>query len=363
MLRILKIARLAAAIGAVAAIVFLAIAGFKPDEDIKAILERESAVDKFRKLKLDQFNRDKDKESPLVTEAKAFALRIDPPPPPKPPEPEKKVLAQKESERKKPVIKRPEPKKQMKTSKFSLVATCRYENVPEKSLALLDVVREGQKWVRQGETIGHLTVHEVKDGSIVLYQGDNFNTEIYVPEEKHREKSLLKTAETKTAQANRPSSATSRAIEPGQDMRPTASPSALSRPRRVGANPSRRSAKMDKPKLTPEEEKKRIRDNISQIRDIMKATQKETTPGNADELKAWGELLQELEKSEENLESRVEEGTKAPVEGRKSSVQPKSGTAPTKPPSGAAPKGNTPPPGPPREDAALLEALKALADK
>ena len=172
---------------------FLGIAGLKPDKKIQAILNKESAIAKFRKLKLDELNQDKDKESTLVTEAKAFALRIDPPPPPKPPEPKKKPVAEKPNiPTPRQPARLPNPPKKVKTSKFSLVATCRYENVPDKSLALLNIVSEGNKWVRQGETVGHLTVQEVKDGSIVLYQDEEFNTEIFVPEKRPTGKSLIR---------------------------------------------------------------------------------------------------------------------------------------------------------------------------
>ena len=48
----------------------------------------------------------------------------------------------------------PRPKAPV-TAKFKLVATCRYEDQPEKSLALLNMSAKGLKWFRQGEKVGH----------------------------------------------------------------------------------------------------------------------------------------------------------------------------------------------------------------
>ena len=195
MLRTLKIAKMIAAVAAVCFIAYLAVSGLKPDEDTVAILEEPSAVSKFRTLS-NLVKRIQDKESEFVTQAKKFALRINPPPPPKPPPRpggSKKAVAKQPVKPKKPVAvaPRPTPKVKTRVKKFSLEATCRYKEKPEKSLALLNVVAEGKKWVRQGDIVGHLTIHEVKDGSIVLYQNEALNTEIFVPPIKER-KSLLK---------------------------------------------------------------------------------------------------------------------------------------------------------------------------
>ena len=110
----------------------------------------------------------------------------------------------------------------------------------------------------------------------------------------------------------------------------------------------------------------------------MTQTQKEATPGNADELKAWGELLQQLKKSEEEIQSEIDQAKEA-KEGKKPSIpaKPDENTN-NAPPKGSGPKGPGTPgaaPGPdspkrarPRpelsaEDAAMLEALRKLADK
>jgi hypothetical protein len=189
MLRTLKIAKFLAAVAAVCFIAYLAVSGLEPDEETEATLAKPSAVSTFRKLSA-VLNRAKDKESEFVKQAKKFALRINPPPPPVvTPQPGNgsptKVTT---------VAKAIIPTKKLRVKKFSLVGTLRYEDKPEKSLAQLNIVAEGKKWVHQGDTVGHLTIYEVKDGSIVLYQGGTLNTEIFVPPAK-KTKSLLKSTE------------------------------------------------------------------------------------------------------------------------------------------------------------------------
>ena len=205
MLQTLKIAKTVAAVAVICFIAYLVFFGLRPDEATVATLEKPSAVSKFRKLS-DLLSRTQNKESEFVKQAKAFALRINPPPP----------LVIEKPVIEKPVAKgpvkpsRPTPKQQTRTTKFSLVATCRYEDKPEKSLALLNIVAEGLKWIRQGDTVGHLTVHKVNDGSIILYQNGTLNAEIFVPPLKETV-SLLKSdyengdvAESETAEQEKP---------------------------------------------------------------------------------------------------------------------------------------------------------------
>ena len=337
MLRTLKIARIIAAIALIAFIAYLAIAGFGTDENIKAVMDKPSAIDKFRELKL-KVNINKDKESTLVTEAKAFALRINPPPPPPPPEPvvkETKPVADiKKPEPPKP---RPEPPRAEKAANFSLVATCRYEDMPEKSLALLDVVKEGNMWVRQGETIGHLTVQEVKDGSIVLYQGDQLAKEIYVPVDKgDRTKSLLKSdADDSPIAAGTDSSPSSeRGIAPnpnaGSRTVParSSSASAITRSRQVGTTTKRTETRAQQYEASPEEERKDLQESISKLRNLISETKQEEGPGTDEQLEAFSSLLKDLEKTEEKLgDDQEKDGQHSPdateneVSGKKASIQ------------------------------------------
>ena len=148
------------------------------------ILKQQSAIEAFRAA-LDLLPKSKAQVSPLVEQAHKLALRINPPKPP---------------ERKKPVTDRKvtfkEPEKEIirpKTvvnTRFNLLATCKVEDYPEKSLALIDLSAEGHKWVREGDSIEHLMVHRIYDGDVVLYQRNKEHSILNVPERKTS--SLLK---------------------------------------------------------------------------------------------------------------------------------------------------------------------------
>jgi hypothetical protein len=338
MLKTLKIAKLIAGLAAIAFIAYLTMSGLKPDADVEAILNKQSAIEKFKQL-IGLASDVKDPESAFVTQAKKFALRINPPKPPKPvKKPGEPVTTKKPLER--PKIDRPAPPKPTRTTKFSLLATVRYEEQPEKSLALLNVVAEGQKWVRQGEAIGHLTVNLVNDGSIVLFQDGELNTEIFVPPVKKPKQVLLKdpNAEEKIAEApkikekinyeptgnkaataskkystDRTSAATSRA----RNLRPIATvPKA--KPRRI---------------QTPEEQKKSLENNISQIKNIMSETMKTSKDSdNADEMKAWGDLLKTLQTDKDKIvaEPPAKPGSKTSEGGQRPSVPSKAKPVPEK---------------------------------
>lgn len=153
-------------------------------------LAEPTIIDQLRDIK-DLPDTKKDKVSPLVTESIDFALRIDPPPPPKPPvRRTSKTQGSKTTATAKagpivPVITPP------KNVKFKLIATCRYEDFPEKSLAMIDITSKGQEWVRQGQMVGHQEIHQINDGSIVVYQNGKENGVLVVPA-KTKVSSLLK---------------------------------------------------------------------------------------------------------------------------------------------------------------------------
>ena len=77
--------------------------------------------------------------------------------------------------------KAPKPKAATVNNKFKLVATCNYEDQPEKSMALLDMPAKGLKWYRQGQEVNHLVIHQINDGNIVLYKGGVENSVATMP--------------------------------------------------------------------------------------------------------------------------------------------------------------------------------------
>ena len=98
--------------------------------------------------------------SPLVAQALAFALYLDPP---KPPEP--KVAAP-------PRVAPPVSRPPVVAPKFRLLAISYYASHPEKSLAMVSEPGKGSYWIRQGDRVGHLIVERILDGAIVYRDGE-----------------------------------------------------------------------------------------------------------------------------------------------------------------------------------------------
>lgn len=310
MIKTLKITSIAVAILVAGCVLFLLLFGLRDNPQIEQFLNSPSAIEKF-KDKASETTKTQDTIPPLVKQARAFALRIDPPPPPKPPEPPKpKIVAKQPTAPKRPV---PTPKTTV-SAKFSLLGTCRYENAPKKSLAMLKTVAEGNKWLRQGEQIGHLTIHEIKDGSIVLYKDGKKNSEIFVPVQET--KSLLKSEAGKSLpkrQTSIPMTESTLTSEiTGLQTLPAAaeipSPSKPETSSRIPVAPGRRISttqlrRPTSPQPTPEQKKQSIDDSISSIKKIM------ATPNNdiseqekQQERQAWEKLLKTLQKERQDIE-------------------------------------------------------------
>jgi hypothetical protein len=105
--------------------------------------------------------------SPLIKQAQAFALYLNPPEPPKP---KKASVSKSETV---PVAKtvtlpKIEPK-------FTLLSTSCYRSNPRKSLALVSEPGKGRHWVKAGENIGHFKVEEVTKGMIIFRQDDHLH--------------------------------------------------------------------------------------------------------------------------------------------------------------------------------------------
>jgi hypothetical protein len=181
-------------------VLFMLVFGLRSNTEIEGLLAKPSIIEQLRKTT--QAGAQKDTVSLLVLQAKNFVSRINPPPPPPPPPPPK-------PRDEKPVQTATDVLQPNRTisGKFDLLATACYPKYPEKSLALLNLVSEGQKWYRQGESVGRFQIQEVKDGSIVLYQSGKFNSELFVPPSDSIQ-SLLKSDQKNPVAAKGPFSAT-----------------------------------------------------------------------------------------------------------------------------------------------------------
>jgi len=127
-----------------------------------AILLEASAVQTFAECPARR-PQTKERISPLVAEAEALARYLNPPQPPRPPVPAKKQA------RREPV---PAIRPARATARFTVRGTSYNESRPETSMALIaESGAEAARWVREGERIGHFTIHEIKPGAVVCLAG------------------------------------------------------------------------------------------------------------------------------------------------------------------------------------------------
>ena len=344
MLKTLRITSLIALVAAVCGVVAIGAIGLRGDSDILAFLDKPGVVDAAKGDESDDTD-PKDVESPLVTQSKLFALRIDPPPPPKP-----KVEKTPEPVKPKEVVKRERPKSKVVTppgptvqvnAKFTLLGTVLCESDPTRSMALLQQSTGKQEWFRQGERIGHLDVQEVRDGSVLFSQNGRNSQQLFVPE-KPKVKSLLKDASTATTTSRTgPGSinvtlgpeptepvvggvtaATAGPSTASPSGRPTTTDSGRVRIERSKAETEARQAAADRvrtrvaPKVrTPKEQKASIEGNISSIQEIMS---RDSGVGDdkqkQQENEAWLKLLKALEGEKESLDTRMKEETETKPE-------------------------------------------------
>ncbi len=164
MIRTLKITTFLAALICVGLVGFVGAFGLKGDPKIEKFIAEPSFVDALKKGN-STAKTDSGEMSPLVREAQLFAKRINPPPPkrdirkPTPPRPGGTAVAKKPP---------PPPPPTPPRAKFKVIAMCRYEKNPDKSMVLLDLPAKGLKWVRVGENVEHLVVAEITDAGVIM---------------------------------------------------------------------------------------------------------------------------------------------------------------------------------------------------
>ena len=164
MIKTLRITSVVAAVLAVVFFAFSAVFGVRGDEPVSS-RERflnSSVIEKFNKLRGQRSAKGRSQVSPLVKQAEAFASYINPP------KPEKPTKTTPSGNRPPPVV-TPEPP--WFSAKFTLIGTTYYASHPELSLALIDEVGKGLHWVRQSGKVGHLIIEQVKDGLVVVRDG------------------------------------------------------------------------------------------------------------------------------------------------------------------------------------------------
>jgi hypothetical protein len=213
MIKTLHITIVVIGILTVGLIVSGSIIGSRSDEDVKEILESVSAIEKFKTSQGKTTSRKDNRSSPLVTEAKAFALYLDPPPKPEPKRKPATKKTQKSTTRRRP--------KGQVSAKFKLIGTSYHPSSPDTSMALIDQAGKGLTWVRQGQSLEHLLFEQVKDGMIIIRDGNKtseMRTPIRTEDQAIEKLTVSGTGVSKKASSRRTSRRSSPAKKP--DMSP-----------------------------------------------------------------------------------------------------------------------------------------------
>lgn len=158
MLRTLRITSIAITIVVIGVIIF-AVTGSVSDAKIDKLLSSPGVAEQLQASYSGKRTSETDKDTPLMRQAKAFALRIDPPPPPAPPQP----------------VQRPDepirPKVDV-SAKFTLIGTSYNAGNAAESWALINEVGKGFHWVQIGGTVGYLKIEKIGSGVVLIRDGE-----------------------------------------------------------------------------------------------------------------------------------------------------------------------------------------------
>jgi hypothetical protein len=161
---------LAVALAAVLIVFSVVVFGARGNKDIEELMGEPNVIEKFNNSAGNKATRGTNQVSPLVKQAGAFALYLNPPKP-KAPRPVKGRPS---------TVKRPPSA----TPKFTVLGTSYNKDHPESSIAFIDEPGKGLHWVRQSSMVGHLLIKEIKDG-IVVIKDNNGTFELKAEEKPH----------------------------------------------------------------------------------------------------------------------------------------------------------------------------------
>jgi len=308
-IRIISIAIFAVAAGL---LVYAGVFGVGKDSKTQEFIKRPGAVEQFGADKGDTAPKD-DQTSPLVAQAAAFSETLNPKPPPEPVSP----VTQSST---------PAPLAQVITPKFNLVGTSYYAGKPGTSFALIDEPGQGLYWVREGNSVGHLLIEKVNDGSVTMRDGSRtFEMSVTV---KELWRNLIKgdsenrspmTSDTSAGSQRISSAAAPAALPPG------AAPPAISRPgtrtrqadaalRRAGRNTQSVAFEPAQQKIEPPQSRPMTpAEQAAAVSDLKKIIQKQlddakssrVSPEEAKQMESLTEALKRLElKEKQNADQK-----------------------------------------------------------
>jgi len=125
-----------------------------------------SAVERFKSMRAEHGYIDHQQSSPLVQQAQAFALVLNPP------RAAKSQAAQPGSQEAASPAPEPSAKPVVSSAKFELQGISYYRSRPAESMALICEPGSGRRWVRQGAQVGHLVIEQINRTSITCRDGE-----------------------------------------------------------------------------------------------------------------------------------------------------------------------------------------------
>jgi hypothetical protein len=269
MVKTLRITTILIAVAALGFIIFIAAKGIASDESIEEFLATLGIAEQLQAgsaVKSDAIEQD----TPLIRQAKAFALRINPPPPPEP-------------VRTEPTPEEIRPQATI-TAKFKLVGTSYYAGNEKNSWALIDEIGKGWHWVKEGEKIGYLVIEKIGMGAVLIRDGS-------------------KTYELTAESEQKPDYVTSFTGK-GEDKTIPAWQGKGSTLTEATSTDQTSVSSTENVQPEPEPTKEEMQDNINWLKQIQDNPEKlGMAPEEANELKGLGEILKSFETQIQNTEA------------------------------------------------------------
>jgi hypothetical protein len=159
MINTLRITSVVAVLLAGVFFIFPVVCGVRSNQRVDALIAAPGVREKFENAADSKAKSTENRASPLVQQAEAFALYLNPP--------KSKAPALRLGPKTASLTRIMPPT----TPKFKVLGTSYCPNNPKMSLVLIDEPGTGLHWVRQSSKVGHLLVEEVKDGLVVVKSG------------------------------------------------------------------------------------------------------------------------------------------------------------------------------------------------
>jgi hypothetical protein len=160
MINTLRITSVVAVILAGAFFILPVVCGVRSNQRVEALIAAPGVRENFEHAADSKTKSTENRASPLVQQAEAFALYLNPP--------KSKTSAFRLGGPKTASLIHITPPT---TPKFKVLGTSYCPTNPKMSLVLIDEPGSGLHWVRQSSKVGHLLVEEVKDGLVVVKSG------------------------------------------------------------------------------------------------------------------------------------------------------------------------------------------------